>query len=225
MNDRGKKHSWQGRCRSHVQHKYSIRGTQLLCARHTSLGDQGCHLIALKRQKSSNCILSSDFGPLMIPAMTPEQGGKSFSKWGSPRPFTLANTDWRKCQRKSSSASRSGFSRKFRSRWRPAMLYQLISPAKHIILQLSYVNISNENLTLYSCSYIRIDWHSIGIKQCMHVCTEQHPILYRVDGSVWFVGRWNGDPTAEVRLIPAILVCQREDMSDFEADLYAKFRL
>ena len=58
----------------------------------------------------------------------------------------------------------------------------------------------------------------------MHVSSEQHPILDRVNGSVPFIGRWNGDPTAVVRLIPVILICQREDMSDFEADPSPKAR-
>ena len=37
-------------------------------------------LIALKRLKSSNSILSSAFGPLMISVIMSEPGGKSFSK-------------------------------------------------------------------------------------------------------------------------------------------------
>jgi len=64
----------------------------------------------------------------------------------------------------------------------------------------------------------------IGIKKCMHVCSEQYPILNRVDRSIYLIGWRNGGPAAVVRLIPEILICQREDMSDFEEAPSPKFR-
>jgi len=52
----------------------------------------------------------------------------------------------------------------------------------------------------------------------MDISCEHHSVLSRVDGFVQLIGRWNGGPAAVVRLIPEILICQREDRSEFEDD-------